>query len=270
MGQASPRWWPGGWPWERWQRHRALERRRRAWTGRFLAGDVAVMPDALQKCELDDAPVGLQLEPHVSLHADTLRELFGAWLAVKVCARRLPTDPIDAGIDVLDVFEQCGSELRAQADPVRPIAVDRAPDGGPWHWWALEHPECGIDEAQAIARDINSGGKAAYVDTIDEGARNLRRSIRTTKLLVAIVHLLPLAALALVVAATENIFSTDSWWLVLIFAVGIFVIVDRIIITHAIEPMVEGRQRRILDKTADDLADGLGLGALAAALSRES
>jgi hypothetical protein len=65
--------------------------------------------------------------------------------------------------------------------------------------------------------------------------------------------------MAAVIAVAENVFSIHRWWIAPIVGVAVFVIVDRIVISHVVEPMIEARQRRILDRAADDLGE-LGLG----------
>jgi hypothetical protein len=75
--------------------------------------------------------------------------------------------------------------------------------------------------------------------------------------------------MAAVIAVGENLFSVDRWWVALMVGVGVFLIVDRILIVHVVEPMIDARQRRILDGAAHVLED-LGLGALAAGLSRRA
>jgi hypothetical protein len=158
-------WPPVGGPWSKWRGNLALEERREAWTGRFLA-EVSTRPDVAAMCELEPPPTTLRVAAQDGVHGRTLQNLYGAWLAVKVCARRLPTDPIGTGLDVLEALEVSVGELRDEASRVRHIADDRAPDGGRWFPWAMTHPESGIDASEAARRDLVSGEMAALVDEI--------------------------------------------------------------------------------------------------------
>jgi hypothetical protein len=200
-------------------------------------------------------------------HRETLQEIRQDWRAVKVCARRLPVDPIGVGHEVLDAVEKRSGALRAQADHVRAIARDRTPDGGRWHPWAMTHPESGLDPGDAARRDFMSGAMEAYVGHVDQGVSSFRRSLKSAKLLSAIAHLVPLAVLAAGIALGEDQLSMP-WWAVPIFGVLVFLLVDRLLVTHFIDPVIQGWRRRILDKAADDM-NWLALGALGAALSRE-
>lgn len=262
-------WWPSaGGPWSRWRASLDLEDRREAWTGKFF-DEVSRLPDAAALCELESPPGTLRVAAQDEVHGKTLKMLNGSWLAVKVCARRLPADPISTGLGVLEALEGSIGELRDEASRVRPTADDRAPDGGRWFPWALAHPESGMDESEAARRDFEAGRYGVFVDKIDEGLMDLRRGLRRARWTALVAHFLPLAAMAAVIAVGENLFSVDRWWVALMVGVGVFLIVDRILIVHVVEPMIDARQRRILDGAAHVLED-LGLGALAAGLSRRA
>jgi hypothetical protein len=260
--------WPlAGGPWSTWRGSLALEERREAWTGKFLA-EISTRPDVVAMCELESEPTTLRVAVQDEVHGSTLQKFYGAWLAVKVCARRLPTDPIGTGLDVLESLEVSLDELRDEASRMRPIANERAPDGGRWHPWAVTHPESGMDESEAIRRDVEGGRATAIVERIDQGIIDFPQRLRRAKWTVQAAHFLPLAAMAAVIAIAENVFSIHRWWIALIVGVGVFVIVDRIVIVRVVEPMIEARQRRILDRAAKDIGE-LGLAALAAGLSRK-
>lgn len=273
MPTASTRWWPTGWPWRQWQRARELENRRDAWAANFFASEVAGQPDLVERselgAELDSPPDWLRVNPVDEMHDRALKELVGSWLAVKVCARRLPSDPIGAGLDVLDGLVKRGGELRAQADHVRPIAEDRAPDGGRWHPWAMSNPESGMDPGEAARRDVDSGQMGRFVELVDEGVSDVRKAVRRTQWIAKMAHFVPLLALAVVVAVAESIFA-DGIALAILVGLSTFLIVDRIVIARVVEPVIEGWQRRLLDAAADDLGEELGEGAAAAALIRQS
>lgn len=268
MTEGTGGWWPTGSPWARWRRHRALERRRESWTARFFAAEIARDPELVRKCELESAPSGLEVEPLDDLHAATMAELYGAWLAAKVCARRLPTDPAAAGLDVLEVLERRGAELRAQVDHVRSAASDTAPDGGGWFPWAMSHPELGLSPDEAIRRDFRSGELSASVEGADRGVCEFRRKLRRTKMVASAAAFLPLLALAVLLAVAERTFSADEWWAALVIAVVVFVLVDRILVARVLDPAIDDRQRRLLDASASELG-WLGIAALFAAMTRE-
>jgi len=161
--------WPSaGGPWSRWRAHLELEDRREAWTGNFFA-EVSMRPDVAALCELESPPLELRLPARDEAHGETLKELNGCWLAVKVCARRLPADPISTGIGVLNALESSLGELRDEASRVRPTADDRAPDGGRWSPWARAPRDSGMDWSEAARRDFESGQYGEFVDKIEEG-----------------------------------------------------------------------------------------------------
>lgn len=264
-------WPPSGSLRKRWRGSRDLEKRRRDWTRRFFSADVAASQDVVAACErgIDPPPAALDVRPRDDAHATTLAEIRGDWRAVKVCARRLPSDPFEVALEVLEGAERRSAALLEQVDHARGIANDRAPNGGRWFEWAMTHPEFGMDPADAARRDMASGGMETYVDVVDEGIRDFRRALRKARFLSVAAHLIPLAALAGVVALGEGVLSLESWWLVLIVGITAFLLVDWLFITHIVEPLFESWRREILDDVADRV-DWLGLGALAAALSRES
>lgn len=282
MQAESKRWRPTGLPWEQWKRGRELEKRREVWVASFFASEgvanlfrsqVAAPQERWRSSELGaeehSPPDWLQMEAVDDIHGRALAELFGTWLAVRVCARRLPTDPIGAGLDALDALVRHGGELRAQADHVRPIAEDRAPDGGRWHPWAMTHPESSVDSAEAARRDVASGEMEAFVELVDEGVAGFRQGLRRTQWISRVAHFLPLLALAVVVAAVENSFG-DGIFLAILIGLITFLIVDRIVIALVVEPIIESWQRTLLDEAADGLAEKLGQGSAAAALIRQS
>jgi len=245
-----------------------LEGRRELWTGRFFAAGIAPHPELVEQCELEPPPTGLDVRPLDDLHAATVAELHGAWLAAKVCARRLPTDPAAAGLDVLEVLERRGAEFRAQVDHVRPAAADRAPDGGRWFEWAMTHPEFGLSPDEAARRDFRSGELSSSVEWVDRGVSEFRRTLRRTKAVASAAAFLPLFALAILIAIAERTISADEWWAVLALAVLVYVLVDRVLVARVIDPAIDGWQRRLVDESASELG-WLGLFALAAARSRE-
>lgn len=276
MAPAPPRhspdqlrpWWPRGWPWRRWRWDRDVEAKREARACRFFAEGIAKDPPLTAKCELEPAPTGLREAALDREHAEAMEELFGAWLAVKVCARRLPTDPVGAGLDALDSVEKRSAQLRAQADWIRPFAEDRAPDGGGWFPYAMQHPEAGIDPEEAARRDFRSGESGGYVEWVDKGVDDFRRSLSRSKRIATVIHYLPLATLAVVLAIAESVLP-GGWPVALIVGLAAFVLVDSAIVAHIIEPTIESRRRQIIDAAADDLGS-LGIGALAAGLARKS
>ena len=166
------------------------------------------------------------------------------------------------------LFARRVGELQAQADYVRPIAEDRAPDGGRWHPWAMKHPESGIDPGEAARRDVESGGMGAFVELVDEGVTGFRKDLKRTQWISRVAHFLPLLALAVVVAVAENSFG-DGIFVAILIGVSTFLIVDRIVIALVIEPLIESWQRSLLDEAAERLGQ-LGLGPLALALIRQS
>ena len=69
-----------------------------------------------------------------------------------------PTDPVEAGEEVVvKAPERRGADLARQAESFRPRADNRAPDGGRWSPWAMEHPESGITPEEADDRDFQAG-----------------------------------------------------------------------------------------------------------------
>jgi hypothetical protein len=260
-------WWPRGWPWRRWRWDRDVESKREAWACRFFAEEIAKDPSLTTKCELEPASPGLRPAAVDREHAEATEELFGAWLAAKVCARRLPTDPIGAGLDALDTVANRSAELVAQVDRIRPFADDRAPDGGRWFPYAMQHPEAGIDPQEAARRDFRSGESGGYVELVDEGVTSFRRSLSRSKQLATVIHYVPLATLAAVLAIAESVLP-GGWLIALIIGLAGFILVDSVIVAQIVEPTIESRRRQILDGAADDLFS-LGMGAVAAGLSRK-
>jgi hypothetical protein len=261
-----------GRPWKRWADSRKLEARREEWTTRFFATEVAARPDIVAQsvfsAAFDPVPDYVRGEPVDEAHEKALKELFGTWLAVKVCARRLPTDPIGTGLDALEHLRSAG-EISAQVDDLRPLAADLAPDGGPWFDWAREHPEYGLEESEAVQRDVRRGEAATFVKHVDNGVGDFSKSLRRARRWHWGVEFFPLTVLTLVVAAAEFALSIQSVWFVLALGVFFFLVVDLAGVRLVIEPFIEARQRRLLDEAAARL-DKVGWSALAAAVSRQN
>jgi hypothetical protein len=95
-----------------------------------------------------------------------------------------------------------------------------------------------------------------------------RRTLRRTKLIASAAAFLPLLALAVLIAVAERTVSADEWWAVLVLAVVVFALVDRILVVRVVDPAIDGWQRRLVDESASNLG-WLGVFALAAAMSRE-
>ncbi len=258
--------WPAPW---KWRKVRALETRRAAWFVKFFTEDIAAVPEVVRRCELESRPSTLMVEPVDALHEETIRKLTGAWIAVKVAARLLPSDPVQAAVGILEATERDIESLRSQVDHVRPVASGRAPDGGRWHPWVLNHPESGVTLEEAAKRDMEAGGAEAYVEHADAGVLTFRRHLRRAFLLSGIVRILPLLLLAIAVAVAESYVSGRSMWLVVITAIVVFIAVDLLMIDRLIEPLIDGRRRRILDEAAANY-EPLGSAALASALSRRN
>jgi hypothetical protein len=259
--------WPAGGPWQRWQKSRDLQRRREFWIAGFLAEEVAMRPDMVAKCELGQPPLALRASPTDEGGMSHRQHLLGAWLAMKVCARRLPTDPIAVGLGVFEGL-RTHVETIGQADETRRTAGDKAPDGGRWHRWAMTNPGLNISEEEAIRRDMAAGGAAALIEHIDQAANTYRRAMRTLRWRAWMTHFLPLFALACVITILEIDISRGPW-LALIVGILVFVVVDWVIVQHVVEPLIELKQRKIIDRTANELSD-IGLAVIAGGLARRN
>ena len=268
MDAPSARWPLKGNPVTRWRDGRDLERTRHQWARKFLGANDAVKAEATRATR-EELPSALHVEPKDSLHGSTQEKLRHDWLAAKACALLMPADPISAGFGVLRAVEEDSGELRAQVDPVRAKAQDRAPNGSSWFDWAMTNPGSGMTENEAKNRDMSRGYYEALVEHIDEGISSFRRARAKARALSLAVHLVPLAALAAVVGVGESLLPIDAWWAVALAALFTFLVVDYFVVTRVAEPLIESQRRRILDKAADGMAWQLGVGAIGAALSRE-
>jgi hypothetical protein len=67
---------------------------------------------------------------------------------------------------------------------------------------------------------------AGYVENADHGVRQFKAAVRKARLISNLTHLVPLAALAGAVGVGESLLSIDSLWLVMLFAVLVFLVVD--------------------------------------------
>lgn len=147
---------------------------------------------------------------------------------------------------------------------------DRADSGDPREAPSALHAEAMDSSHHSTQESLRHDWLAAKVEHVDEGISGFRRARAKARALSLAIHLVPLGALAAVIAIGENVLPFDALWAVALAGLFIFLVVDYFVVTKVAEPLIESQRRRILDKTVDGMAWQLGVGAIGAALSREA
>ena len=81
---------------------------------------------------------------------------------------RLPTTrPAPGTASGVGLHESWPPESSTDLAALRRGSADRAPDGGRWFPWAMEHPDGSVSIDEAKERDIRAGSAEAYLEPID-------------------------------------------------------------------------------------------------------
>jgi hypothetical protein len=216
---------------------------------------------------LDFGPIPSQLmgtapEEKYARHLADMRD---RWVAVKLCAGRLPDDPIRAGYHILESIDEVTQELRLDRVALRLIVEDRAPDGGRWFPWAMEHPGEGIEPHEAAQRDMRVGSAEAFLAWVDK-VGGFRRRLRLSLYLDWLVRAFSAALVVVLTVALEPILSPFPT--IVVATLG-YLALDVLVVDRVIKGMLlEKGQRSLLDRAAESFSGDIGMATLAASLAR--